>query len=89
VRTHHTATAVQLAAAGLGPALVPENVIEPGFTGALLRPDPPVRRELVAFMRADPPPLVEAFTDVLAEHAVIDPRRPSILPGRQPSRRVA
>jgi DNA-binding transcriptional LysR family regulator len=83
VRTHHTATAVQLAAAGLGPALVPENAVEPGFTGALLRPDPPVRRELVAFTRADPPPLVEAFIDVLAEHAVIDPRRPSILPGRQ------
>lgn len=82
VHTHHTATAVQLAAAGLGPALVPENVVEPGFAGALLRPDPPVRRELVAFSRARPSPLAEAFTDVLAEHAVIDPRRPSILPGR-------
>jgi DNA-binding transcriptional LysR family regulator len=86
VHTHHTATAVQLAAAGLGPALVPENVVEPGFTGALLRPDPPVRRELVAFTRDDPSPLVAAFSDVLAEHAVIDPRQPSILPGRQPRR---
>jgi DNA-binding transcriptional LysR family regulator len=85
VHTHHTATAVQLAAAGLGPALVPENVVEPGFAGALLRPDPPVRRELVAFSRSDPSPLVSAFTDVLAEHAVIDPRKPSILPGRQRS----
>jgi DNA-binding transcriptional LysR family regulator len=84
VHTHHTATAVQLAAAGLGPALVPENVVEPGFTGALLRPDPPVRRELVAFTRDSPGPLVSAFTDVLAEHAVIDPSQPSILPGRQP-----
>jgi DNA-binding transcriptional LysR family regulator len=84
VRTYHTATAMQLAAAGLGPALVPENVIEPGFTGAVLRPDPPVRRELVAFTRTDPSPLVTAFADVLAEHAVLDPRAPSILPGRQP-----
>jgi DNA-binding transcriptional LysR family regulator len=84
VHTHHTATAVQLAAAGLGPALVPENVVEPGFAGALLRPDPPVARELVAFSRARPSPLVEAFSDVLAEHAVLDPRQPSILPGRQP-----
>jgi DNA-binding transcriptional LysR family regulator len=83
VHTHHTATAVQLAAAGLGPALVPENVVEPGFAGALLHPDPPVRRELVAFTRESPSPLVEAFSDVLAEHAVIDPRQPSILPGRQ------
>ena len=83
VHTHHTATAVQLAAAGLGPALVPENVIEPRFTGATLRPIPSVSRDLVAFTRARPSPLVEAFIDVLAEHAVIDPRRPSILPGRQ------
>jgi DNA-binding transcriptional LysR family regulator len=85
VRTHHTATAAQLAAAGLGPTLIPENVVEPGFTGVLLRADPPVRRELVAFSRERPSPLVAAFTDVLAEHAVIDPRRPSILPGRQAS----
>jgi DNA-binding transcriptional LysR family regulator len=83
VHTHHTATAAQLAAAGLGPTLIPENVVEPGFTGVLLRADPPVRRELVAFSRAEPSPLVAGFTDVLAEHAVIDPRRPSILPGRQ------
>src|SRR4051795_2081022 len=89
VHTHHTATAVQLAAAGLGPALVPVNVVEPGFTGALLRPDPPVRRELVAFSRDDPSPLVAAFSGVLAEHAVIDPRQPSILPGRQPREAAA
>ena len=85
VRTHHAATAVQLAAAGLGPALVPENTVEPGFTGAMLRPHDPVARELVAFSRARPSKLVSAFSDVLAEHAVIDPRRPSILPGRQPA----
>ena len=84
VHTHHAATAAQLAAAGLGPALVPENTLEPGFTGAVLRPDPPVSRELVAFTRDDPSPLAASFADVLAEHAVIDPRQPSILPGRQP-----
>src|SRR3954470_14664603 len=85
VRTYHTATAMQLAAAGLGPALVPANVVEPGFTGAMLWPDPPVRRELVAFTRDDPGALVTAFSDVLAEHAVLDPSAPSILPGRQPA----
>ena len=85
VRTYHTATAMQLAAAGLGPALVPANVVEPGFTGATLWPDPPVRRELVAFTRDDPGSLVTAFSDVLAEHAVLDPSAPSILPGRQPN----
>jgi DNA-binding transcriptional LysR family regulator len=84
VRTHHAATAVQLAAAGLGPALVPENAVEPRFTGAMLRPHDPIARELVAFSRARPSRLVSAFSDVIAEYAVIDPRRPSILPGRQP-----
>jgi DNA-binding transcriptional LysR family regulator len=74
VRTHHAATAAQLAAAGVGPALVPENVVDAAFTGVALRADPPVRRELVAFSRASPSPLVSAFMDVLAEHVALDPR---------------
>lgn len=69
VRTHHTATAVELAAAGLGPALVPGNVIGPEFRRCAVRPDPPVRRELVAFTRPYVSPLASAFIETLAEHA--------------------
>ncbi|HEY2637832.1 MAG TPA: LysR family transcriptional regulator, partial [Solirubrobacteraceae bacterium] len=49
VRTHHTSTAVELAAAGLGPALVPDNVIGPEFAGNVRSVNPAMRRELVAF----------------------------------------
>jgi len=69
VRAHHTATAVELALAGLGPALVPGNVVGPDAAAAVLRPDPPVRRELVAFVRDEPSPPAAAFIDLLGEHA--------------------
>jgi DNA-binding transcriptional LysR family regulator len=68
VRVHHTATAVELALAGLGPALVPANVVGAEAAAAVLRPDPPVRRELVAFVRDAPSPPVAAFIETLAEH---------------------
>jgi DNA-binding transcriptional LysR family regulator len=69
VRVHHTATAVELALAGLGPALVPGNVVGPGAAAAVLSADPPVRRELVAFVRDEPSPPASAFIDLLVEHA--------------------
>ena len=69
VRVHHTATAVELALAGLGPALVPGNVVGPEAAAAVLRPDRPVARELFAFVRDEPSPPAAAFIDVLAAHA--------------------
>ncbi|MGH3378796.1 MAG: LysR family transcriptional regulator [Actinoallomurus sp.] len=67
VRTHHTATAVELAAAGLGPALVPGNVIGPDFQRCTVRPDPPISRELVAFTRPYVSPPASAFVETLTE----------------------
>jgi DNA-binding transcriptional LysR family regulator len=49
VRTHHTATAVRLAAAGLGPALAPASMAAEAVGGVVVWPTPPVRRELCAF----------------------------------------
>jgi DNA-binding transcriptional LysR family regulator len=69
VRTEQTAAAPILAAAGLGPALVPANVLPPRFEGRVLRPDPPVRRTLAAYTRSDPDPLTAEFIEVLAQHA--------------------
>jgi DNA-binding transcriptional LysR family regulator len=54
VRTEQTATAPIRAAAGLGPVLVPANVIPPRFSGRVLRPNPPVRRTLAAYTRGIP-----------------------------------
>lgn len=71
VHTHHTSTAVRLAAAGLGPALVPRNMIEADFNGVQLESEPPVHRELVAFTTTAAVPHVAAFIDVLAERGAI------------------
>ncbi|MFJ3841723.1 LysR family transcriptional regulator [Streptomyces sp. NPDC090054] len=69
VRTEQTAAAPLLAAAGLGPALVPANLLPPGFTDRRLQPDPPIRRILCAYTRPEPDPLTTAFVDTLADHA--------------------
>ncbi|MFD8990559.1 LysR family transcriptional regulator [Streptomyces goshikiensis] len=69
VRTEQTAAAPLLAAAGLGPALVPANLVPAGFAGHLLDPEPPVSRELAAYARPRPDPVTTAFLELLAEHA--------------------
>ncbi|GAA0432906.1 LysR family transcriptional regulator [Streptomyces luteireticuli] len=73
VRAEQTAAVPLLAAAGLGPALVPANIVPPGFDGAVLRPDPPLRRPLAAWTRARPDPLTTAFADLVAERACVLP----------------
>ncbi|MFC9328425.1 LysR family transcriptional regulator [Kitasatospora sp. NPDC057015] len=69
VRAEQTSAVPLLAAAGLGPALVPANMIAPGFDGVLRRPDPPVRRTLTAYARHRPDPLTTAFADLLARQS--------------------
>ncbi|MFF3243904.1 LysR substrate-binding domain-containing protein [Streptomyces sp. NPDC002870] len=73
VRTEQTAAAPLLAAAGLGRALVPANIVPPGFGGRLLHPDPPVRRLPTAYTRPHPDPLTTAFLDTLARDARVVP----------------
>jgi DNA-binding transcriptional LysR family regulator len=65
VRTEQTAAAPQLAAAGLGPALVPANLIPPHFDGRVLRPEPRIRRPLAAYARHRQDPLTDAFVRTL------------------------
>jgi DNA-binding transcriptional LysR family regulator len=81
VRTEQTAAAPLLAAAGLGPALVPANLIPPGFTGRLLRPTPPVRRTLTAYTRARPDPLTSGFLETVVRHARVGTEGPGSLSG--------
>jgi DNA-binding transcriptional LysR family regulator len=67
VRTEQTAAAPALAAAGLGPALVPDNILDGNQpTGShVLHLDPPVRRTLTAYTRGESDPLAAAFIDGL------------------------
>jgi DNA-binding transcriptional LysR family regulator len=67
VRTEQISGAPALAAAGLGPALVPLNIVPGPHRRWTRRLDPPRARELCAFTRDDWPPLARAFLDLIAE----------------------
>jgi DNA-binding transcriptional LysR family regulator len=65
VRTTQVEAAVRLAAAGVGPAMVPDNCVPEGVDAAVVHVDPPILRELAAYTRTDWTPLSSAFLDAL------------------------
>jgi DNA-binding transcriptional LysR family regulator len=67
VRTPQIAGVAALAAAGLGPALVPVNIVIGPLRKSIRKLDPPRARELCAFTRTAWSPLARAFLDVIAE----------------------
>ena len=67
VRTAQIAAVPVLAAAGLGPALVPVNIVAGPQRRSVRTLDPPRARELCAFTRAEWSPLARAFLDLLGE----------------------
>jgi DNA-binding transcriptional LysR family regulator len=85
VRTTHTATAVALAAAGLGPALAPRSMVDPALRAALVAPDPPVRRELVAYTTAGRERAAASFMALLGDRGPTR-RRPTASRARRRSR---
>jgi DNA-binding transcriptional LysR family regulator len=79
VRTAQIAAAPALAAAGLGPALVPVNIVAGPLRRSMRSLDPPRARELCAFTRAEWAPLARAFLDLIAEEPWPE-RAPGTLP---------
>lgn len=69
LRTPQTAAAPRFAAAGVGVALVPGNVLDTGFTGEVLPLSPARTRAVRAVTRSAPGPLVAAFIDTVVAHA--------------------
>jgi DNA-binding transcriptional LysR family regulator len=65
VRTSQAEGAARLASAGLGPALVPDNIVLPGIEGSVLRLKPRLIREIAAYARTEWSPTAAAFIDVL------------------------
>jgi DNA-binding transcriptional LysR family regulator len=65
VRTTQVEAATRLAAAGLGPTMVPDNVVAPDLGSAVIRLEPPVVRELAAYARSEWSPLASAFLETL------------------------
>jgi len=66
VRTSQAEGAARLASAGLGPALVPDNIVLPGIEGSVLRLKPRLIRDVAAYARTEWSPTAAAFIAVLA-----------------------
>jgi DNA-binding transcriptional LysR family regulator len=69
VRTSQAEGAVRLAAAGLGIALVPDNIVLRELDCAVLRVEPHLVREVAVYARAPWSPTAEAFVEVLRGEA--------------------
>lgn len=65
VETSQVETAARLAAAGVGPTLVPANTLPDGLKAAVVPLDPPLGRELTAYSRTAWGSLGEAFLGLL------------------------
>lgn len=69
LRTHQTAAAPRFTAAGVGPCLVLSNIVPPEADVTSVELRPPVTRDIVAFTRDRPDPLVAEFVELLRAEA--------------------
>ena len=74
VRTSQAEGAARLASAGIGPALVPDNIVLPGIEGSVLRLDPPLIREVAVYARTELSRTAAAFVEVLRSEQRPRPR---------------
>jgi len=74
VRTSQAEGAARLASAGLGPALVPDNIVLPGIEGSVLRLQPRLIREVAVYARTEWSPTAAAFIGVLGSEQRPRPR---------------
>jgi DNA-binding transcriptional LysR family regulator len=74
MRTRQTTTAAELAAAGLGIALVPTTALTSGYAGTIRRLDPPLARDIVVLTPATDDPVVRAFVKELSRRGLPIPK---------------
>src|SRR5712671_4430751 len=74
VRTSQAEGAARLASAGIGPALVPDNIVLPGIEGSVLRLKPRTIRDVAAYARSDWSPTSAAFIGMLGAEQRPRPR---------------
>ncbi|TDU84226.1 DNA-binding transcriptional LysR family regulator [Kribbella voronezhensis] len=74
MRTRQTTTAAELAAAGLGVALVPTTALPSGYTGTIRRLAPPLTRDIVALTPAAGDSAVRAFVNELTRRGLPIPK---------------
>ncbi len=74
MRTRQTSTAAELAAAGLGIALVPTTALPPGYVGSIRRLDAPLIRDIVVLTPSVGDPVVRAFVNELTRRGLPIPK---------------
>ncbi len=74
VRTEQVEAAARLAASGLGPALVPDDMVPTDINAPVFRLDPPIARELTAYTRVEWSPAARSFLEIV--HGLDLARRP-------------
>src|SRR3954469_5513074 len=74
VRTSQAEGAARLASAGLGPALVPDNIVLPGIEGAVLRLEPRLIRDVAAYARREWSRAPAALIDLIGTEQQLRPR---------------
>jgi DNA-binding transcriptional LysR family regulator len=74
VRTSQAEGAARLASAGIGPALVPDNIVLPGIEGRVLHLQPPLIRDVAVYSRTELSRTAAAFVDVLRSEQRRRPR---------------
>jgi len=79
IQTAQVDAAARLAAAGLGPALLPGDAVPPDLAEAALRLDPPLGREIAAYARHALSAVAGAYLGLLREDACWSPRPPDLV----------
>ena len=74
VRTSQAEGAARIASAGIGPALVPDNIVLPGIEGSVLRLQPRMIRDVAAYARSEWSPTAAAMIDMVATNNRPRPR---------------
>jgi DNA-binding transcriptional LysR family regulator len=74
VRTSQAEGAARIASAGIGPALVPDNIVLPGIEGSVLRLQPRLIRDVAAYARSEWSPTAAAMIDMVGADGKPRPR---------------
>jgi DNA-binding transcriptional LysR family regulator len=82
LRVEQTGGAPLLAAAGLGPTLVPASLIADNFDGRAFATSPPTRRAMAVYHRTNGDPLAEAFSRSIARDVELMPAHVALRLGR-------
>jgi DNA-binding transcriptional LysR family regulator len=71
LRTSQFMTAATLASSGMGPTLIPANVVPADLAGIVCEPDPPLLRSLSAYSRSSLEGFAGQFIELIHQHSTM------------------